>query len=185
MSAWLIAVIVVAAVVVVGAIVWLVEARRRANLRSRFGSEYDRALDSAGNRRAAERNLRSRVEERKRLELHPLAPAARNDYETRWRDIQGQFVDAPQTALTQADALLTSLMRDIGYPVDDFEHQAALASVDHAQVVDNYRQGHRAYLSSVNGQGTTETMRRGLISYRSLFAELMDHNTVTSDAGPR
>jgi len=179
-SAWLIAVIVVAAVVVVGAIVWVVEARRRAKLRSRFGPEYDRALRSAGNRRAGERALRSRMDERKSIELHALTPSARDDYETRWRDIQAQFVDAPQTALSLADALLTTLMRDIGYPVDDFEHQAALASVDHPRVVDNYRQGHQAYLSSVNGQGTTETMRRGFISYRSLFAELLKDDNAAS-----
>ncbi len=46
--------------------------------------------------------------------------------------------------------------------------------VDHPGVVEHYREGHDVYLASVNGGASTEDMRRGFVSYRSLFAELLD-----------
>ena len=51
----------------------------------------------------------------------------------------------PQVALVEADALITLVMRDRGYPVDDFESQSKLVSVDHPDVVQNYRTGHDTY----------------------------------------
>ena len=183
MSALSITLVVIAAVIVVILAAWVMALRRRSRLRGRFGSEYDRALGAAGSRRAGERALRERVQERRTIDLRPLASSRRDQYAQQWREVQAQFVDAPQTALRQADALVTSVMRDIGYPVDDFEHQAALTSVDHPSVVDNYREGHEAFVSSVNGRGTTETMRRGFVCYRTLFTELLDDQAATSEVG--
>ena len=40
-------------------------------------------------------------------------------------------------------------MRDRGYPVDDFEQRAADISVDHPQVVDDYRAAHVPMLPAV------------------------------------
>jgi hypothetical protein len=39
-------------------------------------------------------------------------------------------------------------MAERGYPVEDFEQRAADISVDHPQVVENYRQGPRHRLLS-------------------------------------
>jgi hypothetical protein len=172
-TAGIVIVVVVAAVIVVGAVL-VIMARRRATLKQRFGPEYDRLVESSGSRREADRALRDRVEERSNFEVRPLSADVRDHYAQSWREVQAQFVDAPQMALTEADVLVSNLMRDLGYPIDDFEHQADLVSVDHAAVVHNYREGHQTYLQVTNGQGSTETMRRGFLSYRTLFAELLD-----------
>jgi len=64
-------------------------------------------------------------------------------------------------------------MRDLGYPVDDFESNAALISVDHANVVVKYRQGHDIYTKTVEGTATTEDLRQAVLAYRDLFDDLM------------
>ena len=174
MPAWGIALIVIGAVIVVAIIVWMLEMRRRRALRSRFGTEYDRMVDQTGSERRAAFVARERINEREQLEIRPLSPASRDRYSQEWRQVQARFVDAPAAAVSEADSLVTRIMHERGYPIDDFEHQAALVSVDHPDVVDNYRAAHGVYLASVNGTASTEDMRRGFVAYRSLFSELLD-----------
>jgi hypothetical protein len=64
-------------------------------------------------------------------------------------------------------------MRDRGYPVDDFESQSELVSVDHPDVVQNYRDAHGVYTKTTTGEASTEDLRRAVISYRVLFEELI------------
>jgi len=85
---------------------------------------------------------------------------------------QTRFVDAPAAAVSEADSLVTRTIHERGYPIDAFHHQAAIVSVDHPAVVDNYRHGHQVYVASVTGSAATEDMRRGFVAYRELFAEL-------------
>jgi hypothetical protein len=65
-------------------------------------------------------------------------------------------------------------MAERGYPVEDFEQRAADVSVDHPQVVENYRRGHRLAEDSANGDGSTESLRQAMRHYRSLFEELVE-----------
>ena len=164
-----------AAVVVVAVIVlasWFGRDRRR-RLQDRFGPEYDRTVESADKRRDAERDLRDRVERHDALELHPLSDTARERYEREWGELQARFVDHPQVAVSAADGLVSDVMRDRGYPVEDFEEQSALVSVDHPRVVENYRRGHQIYIKTADGTASTEDLRVAVISYRDLFDELM------------
>ena len=87
--------------------------------------------------------------------------------------MQGRFVDAPQAAVVEADELIVEVMRDRGYPLDDFETQSDVVSVDHPDVVRNYRIGHRVRDKSTNGQATTEDLLQGVVAYRALFDELV------------
>ena len=65
MPTWAWIVIVIAAVVVGGAIAWsAVNARRRKELQERFGSEYDRTVADAPSRREAEAELSEREKRR-------------------------------------------------------------------------------------------------------------------------
>jgi hypothetical protein len=171
----LIAAAVVAIIVIVVAL--LAMRRRRAQrLHDRFGPEYDRVVGSADgrrDRRSAQEDLAERVERHDQLQLRPLDPGARDRYLERWHDTQAAFVDTPGPALAQAEALLDQVMAERGYPVDDFEEQAALISVDHPQLVDNYRSAH-ALRDQVGRPGTdTESMRDAMLRYRSLFDELL------------
>ena len=64
-------------------------------------------------------------------------------------------------------------MRDRGYPVDDFDQRAADLSVDHPQVVDDYRAAHAIAARNDRSEASTEDLRQALVHYRSLFEELL------------
>jgi hypothetical protein len=86
-------------------------------------------------------------------------------------------VDDPKSALADADRLVMDLMRERGYPMDDFDQRAADISVDHPAVVEHYRSGHEISKSCAADQATTEDMRQGLMHYRELFEELLEADT--------
>ena len=155
-------------------VVWATQRRRSAELRQRFGPEYERTVEGAHDRREAEKELRAREERVNALEIRPLQPAARDRYEERWREVQAMFVDDPASAVDQADTLIGEVMRARGYPVGDFEQRAADISVNHPQVVDHYRTAHSIAVQHRSGDGATEQLRQAFVHYRALFAELLE-----------
>jgi hypothetical protein len=176
---WVIIAVVVVALIVIALAAW--SRSRRQGLHNRFGSEYDRTVEGADSRRKAERDLRAREAEHEDLDLQPLSDSARERYTEQWQSLQLQFVDRPQMAVADADDLLTQVMRERGYPVEDFEAKSRLVSVDHPDVVENYRKGHGIYLKTVQGSASTEDLRQAVVSYRALFEELVRQG---ADAGP-
>jgi hypothetical protein len=172
-------VVAVAVVVVLALVVFAWAARRRRathRLQGRFGPEYDRVVGDADGRRerkSAESDLAERAEERDRLDIRPLNPGARERYAVRWQETQAHFVDTPAPALEEADALLVQVMAERGYPVEGFDEQAALISVDHPQLVQDYREAHATRDAVRHGDADTEQMRRAMLRYRSLFDELL------------
>jgi hypothetical protein len=94
--------------------------------------------------------------------------------------VQADFVDSPQSAVDEADALVIEVMRRRGYPMDDFEQRAADISVDHPDVVGHYREGHRLSALGARGQASTEDLRQAMRHYRELFQELLE----SSSGGP-
>jgi hypothetical protein len=175
MPGWVWVVIAVAVVAVIAVVVWQAVARRRTGrLRGRFGPEYDRTVGTTDSRREAEAELQAREERREQLQIRPLSQAARSRYLESWRVVQAEFVDDPRTAVASADSLIQSVMAERGYPVEDFEQRAADVSVDHPQVVENYRQGHRLAQASANGDDSTEALRQAMRHYRALFDDLVE-----------
>ena len=173
MDAWVWIVIAAVVVVVVVAVLALAGRRRRHHLQERFGPEYDRTVDNADRRRTAERELREREARHDELQLKPLSEASRRRYSQQWNEMQSGFVDRPQIAVADADRLITDLMRERGYPVEDFETSSDLVSVDHPDVVQNYRTAHGIAERTTQGQTSTEDLRQAVISYRSLFEEML------------
>jgi hypothetical protein len=170
----LIAILVVLVIVAVGAVL-LTRRRRTDRLQEQFGPEYERTVSRAGDRRAAEADLADRSRRRQELTIVPLDRAARDRYHQEWLTTQGRFVDDPAGATRDADTLVARLMRDRGYPVDDdFERQAAVVSVDHPQVAENYRAAHAVYRANEKGLAGTDDLRQAFVHYRSLFAQLLD-----------
>lgn len=175
MPSWVWVVIALAAVVVLAIVVWQALARRRTGqLQEQFGPEYDRTVGTAESKREAEAELQAREQRRRELEIRPLPSAARYRYLEAWQGVQSQFVDDPSAAVARADELIQSVMSERGYPVEDFEQRAADVSVDHPQVVENYREGHRLAQSTANGSGSTEDLRQAMRRYRALFDELVE-----------
>jgi hypothetical protein len=159
----------------VGLVVLAVALRARTQrLRSTFGPEYDRTIAEAPSRREAEHVLSEREKRRAEFDLKPLTPAARERYAGMWRETQTRFVDDPGAAVAEADRLIELVMSERGYPVDDFEEQAADLSVDHPEVVENYREAHAVAVARTHGEAETEDLRRALVCYRSLFERLLE-----------
>lgn len=166
--------VVVIAVIIVGAILFLATRKQRtAELRSRFGPEYERTVDDVGDRRQAEHELHERQKRVSKFEIRPLSVSERDRFVVAWRDIQAQFVDQPKQALARADDLLTDVMRTRGYPTDTFEQRSADLSVDHPSVVQNYRAGRDIAVRQKQGEGDTEALRQAMIHFRALFDELV------------
>jgi ABC-type nickel/cobalt efflux system permease component RcnA len=173
MPGWAWVLIIVAVVALIAAAGWMVYRQRRTEgLRQRFGPEYDRAV-SATDRREAEAELDDRRERREQLDIRTLPPEARERYLVAWRETQARFVDSPSEAIREADDLVTRVMVERGYPMEDFEQRSADVSVDHPHVVDNYRAAHAASLANDHGKATTEDLREAMVHYRSLFEELV------------
>ena len=99
-----------------------------------------------------------------------------------WRNTQARFVDDPVAAIRDADDLIQSVMRERGYPVEDFDQRAADLSVDYPDVVENYREGHglwERYRTSEDGQ--TEDLRQAMVHFRRLFDELLEGERVEQE----
>jgi len=165
---------IIVAVLVVAAVVLLyLRTQRSKRLRERFGPEYQRAVSEAGSLRG-EAKLET-IEKRVRsYDIRPLDAASRQRYAGRWTAVQSRFVDDPNGTVGEADRLLGEVMEARGYPVADFEQQAADLSVNHARVVAHYRAGHGIAVEHAQGRASTEDLRQALIHYRELFAELVE-----------
>lgn len=170
---WIILAIVVVAVLVLLAVI--ARRRSRARLQDRFGPEYEREVAQRGSERAAERHLRDVAGRRDQLDIRQLDPAARDRYTRRWEAVQTDFVDRPGGALDEADRLVTDVMADRGYPVEDFGERAELVAADHPRVVEHYRAAHAARRDHQGRPGAvdTEELRQAFVHYRALFDELV------------
>lgn len=175
MPVWAWVLIAIGVVLLIALVVWqLMTQQRTRNLRGEFGPEYERTVSSADSRRQAEAELSARKERRNAFDLRPLSPDERARYSDEWQAVQAQFVDDPTGAVIRADSLIQSVMVDRGYPMEDFDQRAADVSVDHPRVVENYREGHRLYVKTTAGEGTTEDLRQAMRAYRRLFDELVE-----------
>jgi hypothetical protein len=167
-------VVIIAAIAVVLLALWYTQQQRRQRLRTRFGPEYDRAIRETGNVDKAESMLSSRERRVEELSIRPLSAEESGRFSGNWRVIQTRFVDDPKGAVTDADMLIREVMAARGYPMSNWEQRVADISVDHPDVVENYRTGHEIAVRHERGEASTEDLRRAMIAYRELFAELVE-----------
>ncbi|HET6709272.1 hypothetical protein [Amycolatopsis sp.] len=172
MPTWLIVLIVVVAVAVLGAVIWLVtQEMQRKRLQQRFGPEYDRAVAEQDSPRAAQRELAERERRHKELDIRPLSASARERYAREWAQVQEKFVDQPADAVGDAERLLNSLMAERGYPTEGYEQQLADLSVRHAKTLEHYRAAHTA--QQKRDGASTEDLRDAMVRYRTVFEDLL------------
>ncbi|MFD7445421.1 hypothetical protein [Streptomyces sp. NPDC059909] len=165
----IIPVVVVLAALAVAALLLM----RHRRLRERFGPEYDRAVEETGSRRAAERDLSEREKRHDSLDIRPLPSGVRERYTQEWDSVQGEFVDRPEDAVQDADVLVTSLMRERGYPTEDLTQRLKDLSVEHSRTLEHYRAAHEVNRMSIKHEATTEQLRGAMVHYRALFTELL------------
>ena len=185
MPAWSWILIAIAVLAVLGIVAWLVWSRRRTHgLRDQFGPEYDRVVDEAPNRRRGESELDARQKRREEIDIRQLSPGARERYASEWTDTQARFVDAPGDAVREADRLVSAVMAGRGYPMERFDQRAADISVDHPDVVQDYRAAHGISMANEEGRASTEDLRQAMVHYRSLFESLLEDEAAGQEVRP-
>jgi hypothetical protein len=174
-SRFLVPILVVVVLAAGAAAAWFWLRRHRTmSLRSRFGPEYDRALETAGDVRKAEAELEARQRRVARLPIRALSPEDQARFQSAWRDAQALFVDDPGRAVADAHRVVKDVLVARGYPVSDFEQRAADLSVDYPRVVPNYRAACEIAKRCAAGQASTEDLRQAFVYYRELFGELLE-----------
>jgi hypothetical protein len=152
-----------------------VERRRKRSkaLRNRFGTEYDRAVETHGSERKAEAKLAALEARVDKMKIRELGAAERERFLADWLTVQSRFVDHPKGAVTEADELVTSLLQARGYPLSSFEQRAADVSVDYPRVMDNYRTAQNIAVRQGRADASTEELRTAMVAYRAIFDELL------------
>jgi hypothetical protein len=179
MSSGTTAIVVVVVVLVIVAFAAVALTTRRRRLQQQFGPEYDRAVDEQSSKLRAEAALTDRQRRVRKLDIKPLSEEARARYTADWTAIQEQFVDSPQSAVGDAYALVTAVMKDRGYPTEDDDQVLADLSVEHAQTVDHFRSARAVTMNAAAGDAATEDLRQALIHYRALFSDLLGASVKT------
>lgn len=170
----IIGIVAVAIVVAVIAIIWIGTRQRRTHrLQERFGAEYDETVGQADSRRRAEAELEARQKRVDTLHIVEVTPEEATQFADEWQGVQARFVDRPSEAIIEAEALVTRVMGRRGYPMADFDQRAADLSVDHPEVVSEYRQARAIAVANANGDASTEDLRQAMLHYRALFSELL------------
>jgi hypothetical protein len=180
-TAWIIVAAAAAVLLIIAAVaVRRSSQKRRANLRHRFGPEYDRAVEEFGSPERAERNLAARARRVDHIRFRDLTEADRARFTSTWAAIQAQFIDDPVLAVKGANELIKEVMRARGYPADGFEQRAEDLSVDHPEVVQHYRAARALSDANRNERANTEDLRQAVVHYRALFADLLQTSVTQS-----
>ena len=174
MTLAIIIIVSVIAAAIIGVVVYTTNQKKHTgDLKGRFGSEYDRTIADSSGRKQAEQDLAARQKRVEKLDIQPLGETQRQDYGERWRITQLRFVDDPTASLREADQLVGNVMTARGYPMATWDQRASDVSVDHPEVVANYRSGHDISQAMEAGKATTEQLRQAMVHYRTLFEDLL------------
>ncbi|HEV2475744.1 MAG TPA: hypothetical protein VGX22_04325 [Candidatus Dormibacteraeota bacterium] len=103
---------------------------------------------------------------RRRPQLRPLSAEARDRYVQEWDEIETKFVDAPEQAVREAEALVMSVLRERGHPLLER---------------DLPREVQRAHRLGYSSRDKTEGMRQALLHYRAVMERMVG----PEDAGRR
>jgi len=180
------ALIVIAAIILVGFAVWYYYRRSTSKrLKEHFGPEYDHTVRTLNSRERAETELKQREKRVSKYKIVSLPGPERARYQETWMAVQGRFVDQPQAAVAEANELVQEVMRKCGYPIGNFEQSAADLSVDHPDVIENYRSACRIAEESRRGAADTEALRKALVYYRALFDDLLENGDTRVPGGKR
>ncbi len=177
----IIAVVVVLAVIGVVLGVIFNSRGRSQRLQKKYGPEYVRTVEIAGNEKKAQAELEERQKHVATLNIRPLSVSERERYQSEWRAIQDKFVDEPGQATVEADQLIMDVMKVRAYPEFDVDQRTSDLSVNYPNLVSNYRAAREIALKNEQHSANTEELRQALIYYRSMFDELLKEETVVPE----
>jgi hypothetical protein len=173
-STTMLVLVVIGVLIIAGLIGAFISRRQQTKkLQDRFGPEYDHTVNEVGDKRQAERELETRLEHVKKLDIRPLSAEEMDRFTSAWQATQAEFVDEPLVAIRKADQLLSQVMKARGYPVADFEQGVADISVDFPDLVVDYRGLHLIATRGDKEEVSTEEMRKAMVHARALFENLV------------
>jgi hypothetical protein len=182
----IIVLLVIAAIVLVAIGTWYFYRRSTSKrLKEHFGPEYARTVRTLNSQERAEAELKDREKRVSKYKIVSLPAPDRARYRETWMAVQGRFVDQPQAAVAEANDLVQEVMRKCGYPLANFEQSAADLSVDHPDVVENYRFACGIAERSRRDAADTEELRKALVYYRALFDDLLEDGEPPVATGKR
>ena len=94
----------------------------------------------------------------RRPALKPLAPESRDRYASQWDRIENRFVDSPEDAVKEADALILALLGEREHPLMEAKLPADM-------------QKARRLATGRQGRGGTEGRRQAMLMYRGVIEE--------------
>jgi hypothetical protein len=95
---------------------------------------------------------------RRRPQLRPLPAEMRDRYAHEWDEIEAKFVDSPEQAVREAEALVMTVLRERGHPLMERELPSEV------------QKAHKLGFSS---RDKTEGMRQAMLQYRSLMERMV------------
>lgn len=173
---WLLLAVAAVAVPFIFALEAYLARRRSAELKRRFGPEYERTIEALGDKARAERELEWRARRVEHFKFKDLSATERARFAAYWNKIQARFATDPVVAVTATNELINAVMRARGYATICYEQRVADLSAMHPLVVEHYRAAHELSRSVNNGVADTELMRQALVHYRMLFTELLQES---------
>ena len=171
---WIIlAVVIVLALAAIGAWYFYQKSAPKRSKITSVRNMTEPSLNSAAGPRANRNSRRAKSASSGSSLYHWRAPEAARFSEA-WQALQSRFVDNPKGVVVQAEQLVRELMAKRGYPMGDFEQRAGDISVDHPDVVANYRAAQAIAVRDQRGSADTEELRKAVVHYRALFDELLE-----------
>ncbi|HVM18357.1 MAG TPA: hypothetical protein VM307_00185 [Egibacteraceae bacterium] len=172
-----------AAVLIVGLVVWAVVSRSRTRreherLQQRYGSEYERTVAMHRSKKAAAADLHERERLHEDLQLRDLNDHDLDLVRRHMAAAQFRFVEDPADAVLQAQRVMTEVLRAKGYPVaEDRDRALRLFSVDHPE-----HAGAVRTLMDARHDGDVDRMRSTFVDARHALAEVTGASYVVGDA---
>jgi hypothetical protein len=97
--------------------------------------------------------------------LSPLTSEARDRYSARWAEVESHFVEAPEEAVAQADALALAVLGECDHPLAE------------KKLPDRMRRARREA-----SRGGTEGLRVAMLDYRAVVEEMARQPVVQEPA---
>jgi hypothetical protein len=113
------------------------------------------------------------VVHRRAVHIRRLGASTARRYQEEWPGLEARFDRDPEGAVLDADRLITMVMLDRGFPVDDLEQRAPELHARHGRTVDTYREAHAVALAVETAAPTREQLQKALARYADLFGALV------------
>lgn len=95
---------------------------------------------------------------RARPRLRLLSAESRERYINEWDQIESRFIDAPERAIREAEALVMSVLRERGHPLSERDLPMEV---------------QRAHKVGYSSRDKTEGMRQALLHYRAVMEKMV------------